>query len=366
CPLIVILTSGDPLFFGLGRLLLMEVSPDQLTFHPHLSSIQLAFSRIKRPWQDACIISAHGRSLDELTQALQQGVEKIAVLTDKTNSPGAIAHLLHALDLPIRYQMWVCQNLGGLDERIVEVQDFQSLQTQTFAPLNVVVLQRVEELESLKLYSLPILGVPDQAFLSFRDRPRLMTKREVRVLVLAELALQSPQTVWDVGAGTGSVSIEMARLCPGSQIYAIEKTAVGATLIQKNCQRFQVNTVTSIHGTAPQALQSLPQPDRIFIGGSGGNLNEILDICGAQLQVGGRIVLALATLEHLNTALTWITAQSPTPHYQWHHHLLQIQLARSVPVSTLTRFSPLNPVTLVVAEKTVRIEHATLPTSRSN
>ena len=84
---IVILVSGDPLFFGLGRLLLAELPPEHLTFHPHLSSIQLAFNRLKVPWQDARAISAHGRSLDELIQALQQGVEKIAVLTDKTNNP---------------------------------------------------------------------------------------------------------------------------------------------------------------------------------------------------------------------------------------------------------------------------------------
>jgi precorrin-6Y C5,15-methyltransferase (decarboxylating) len=100
---IVVLVSGDPLFFGLGRLLLEELPREQITFHPHLSAVQLAFGRIKVPWQDAHIISAHGRSLEQLTEALQQGVEKIAVLTDGTNTPSAIARLLVGLDLSSRY-----------------------------------------------------------------------------------------------------------------------------------------------------------------------------------------------------------------------------------------------------------------------
>jgi precorrin-6Y C5,15-methyltransferase (decarboxylating) len=393
-PQIAILTSGDPLFFGLGRLLLEEFPAEQLTFHPHLSSIQLAFSRIKLPWHDVRFVSAHGRSLDELTQALHEGVEKIAVLTDGTNTPEAIANLVQGLDLPVCYKFWVCENLGGANERIVEAFHPRSLQSQEFAPLNVVILQRLAALEkSLDLSALPLLGIPDQAFLSFSDRPRLMTKREVRVQILGELALQPLQVIWDIGAGTGSVSIEIARLCPASKVYAVEKTAIGSTLIEKNCLRFQVNNVTSIHGTAPAALETLPQPDRIFIGGSGGYLAPILDFCGERLVSGGRIVLALATLEHQSEALRWFAEQTEeragewetegTGEYRsrggqergkvgaeeqematpaseghpsqskpkWHYRLLQLQISRSLPVASLTRLSPLNPILLLVAEK---------------
>jgi precorrin-6Y C5,15-methyltransferase (decarboxylating) len=106
-----------------------------------------------------------------------------------------------------------------------------------------------------------------------------MTKREVRILILGELALQPGQIIWDIGAGTGSVSIEIARLSGTSQVYAIEKTAIGSSLIEQNCRRLQVKNVVSIHGTAPDILQQLPAPNRIFIGGSGGNLNVILDTC---------------------------------------------------------------------------------------
>lgn len=346
-PLIVVLVSGDPLFFGLGRLLLAELPAERITIHPHLSSVQLAFSRIKVSWQDANVISAHGRSLDELTQALQQGHDKIAVLTDATNTPSAIAHLLIALDLPGCYQCWVCENLGSPRER---VQAFapNELMGQTFEPLNVVVLLRSSERDpiALNLQTLPVLGITDHCFLSFSDRPGLMTKREIRLLILGELALQPHQTIWDIGAGTGSVSIEIARLLPTSKIFAIEKTAAGITLIRQNSQRFQTSNITPIHGKAPAALESLPNPDRIFIGGSGGNLTQILHYCALHLHPQGRIVLALATIEHLQMAIAWQTEQNAQGQI-WTDHLLQIQLSRSIPIASLTRFSPLNPVTLL-------------------
>lgn len=344
---IVILVSGDPLFFGLGRLLLEAFPAEQITFHPHVSSVQLAFNRIKIPWQDAKVISVHGRSLDEVTQALQQGIEKIAILTDATNHPVAIARLLLSLDLPINYDFWICENLGDKNERI-ESWSVENLREQTFSPLNVVVLIRKNQVHSLNLRNLPLLGLPDRVFLTFSDRPGLMTKREVRILALGELALRPGQTVWDVGAGTGTVSIEIARLFPDSQVYAVEKTTAGTSLIEQNCQRFLLRNVISIHGTAPDILHHLPQPDRIFIGGSGGKLSSILGVCAAHLLPGGVVVVALATLEHLQMALTWLAERK---HYEpgWEHHLLQVQLSRSIPVGELTRFSPLNPVTIFTA-----------------
>ncbi len=344
-PTVVILTSGDPLCFGLGRLLLAEFPPEQLTFHPHLSSIQLAFSRVKVPWQDALLISAHGRSLEELTQAVRQGAEKIAVLTDGNHNPATIGQLLQSLDLPYTYHLWVCENLGSEAERVTQFTRLAELGQQTFAPLNVVILLR--QPESLPPETLPLLGLPERSWLSFPDRPGLITKREVRVLALAELALQTQQILWDVGAGTGSVAIEIARLCPNSTVYAVEKTAAGHQLIQQNCQRLQVQNVIPVLGSAPEALAQLPNPDRVFIGGSGGQLVPILELCHQKMQAGGVVVLAIATLEHLQEATTWLRQQ----HLAWEFRLLQVQLARSTEVARLTRLAPLNPVTLVTATR---------------
>jgi precorrin-6Y C5,15-methyltransferase (decarboxylating) len=342
---IVVLVSGDPLFFGLGRLLLAELPPDKLTFHPHLSSIQLAFSRVKIPWQDAKLISIHGRSIDELRDALQRGVSKIAILTDPNNSPQSIAKLYLSLDLPTNYQFWICENLGGDREKIHCFSAQSVLEADDFASLNVVILirQAPPDREPINLDDLSKLGIPDATFLSFEDRPGLMTKREVRVQILGELALQPGQIIWDIGAGTGAVSIEVARLVNDGTIYAIEQTAAGTNLIQRNCDRFGVKNVRVIYGKAPQNLTDLPAPDRVFIGGSGGNLEDILTICQQRLRSRGLVVIALATLEHLSTAITWLDR------HHWQAQYLQVQLSRSHPIANLTRLTPLNPVTLITA-----------------
>ncbi|MDE5096903.1 MAG: precorrin-6y C5,15-methyltransferase (decarboxylating) subunit CbiE [Trichodesmium sp. St16_bin4-tuft] len=348
---IVVLASGDPLFFGLGRLLVAHFPAEKLRFYPHLSSVQLAFSRIKVPWQDTKIISVHGRPMDELIEALQQGAEKVAVLTDPTNTPQAIANLLLSLHLPATYQFWVCENLGAEDER-VQQWSIDEIQKETFAPLNLVVLLRQARManQPVDLVDLPLLGIPDNYFLSYDDHPGLMSKREVRVLILAELSLQPGQIIWDIGAGTGSVSVEIARLCSSSIVYAIEKTAVGTSLIEENCRRFQLKNVVSLHGNAPEILHHLRSPHRVFIGGSSGKLRNILGVCGIRMLPEGVIVLAFTTLENLHTAISWVEERRRSDR-SWSYRLLQVQLSRSIPVANLTRFNPLNPVTIMIVKR---------------
>lgn len=342
---IVILASGDPLYFGLGRLLLEKFAPEQLQFHPHLSSIQLAFNRLKIPWQDATIISAHGRSNDLLKQTLQKGAEKIAILTDSQNYPGAIADLCLSLGL-INYQAWVCEHLGGENEQIqqFELADLAKLTAKDFALLNVVVLvKQASENLRIDLKKLPIFGIPDHYFASFGDRPGMITKQAIRVQILAALALQPEQIIWDIGAGTGSVAIECARLCPQGKIFAIEKTSAGQQLIERNCERFQVNNLKLIAGSVPDALVNLPQPDRIFIGGNGGQLIPILAYCQDSLKSEGLIVMAIASLEHFSLALAWLQEK------QWQISLQHLQISHSVNFAELTRFNPLNPIYLIQA-----------------
>ena len=116
---IVLLVAGDPLFHGWGKLLIAQLPPDKLTFHPHVSCVQLAFNRLRIPWQDAHCVGTQGRYFEDLTAKLKLGVEKIAVLADETRTPAAIANLVKALDLPTRYEFWVCENLGAADERVM-------------------------------------------------------------------------------------------------------------------------------------------------------------------------------------------------------------------------------------------------------
>jgi len=344
--LMVVLVSGDPLYFGLGRLLLEKFPADQLQFHPHLSSIQLAFNRLKIPWQDAQIVSAHGRSPELLHQALQKAVKKLAVLTDRQNHPGAIAKLCLKLNLPTTYQVWVCENLGGNEERIqaFDLPALAPLNADDFASLNVVILLRQSENNLIiDPQTLPIFGIPDHHFASFGDRPGMITKQAIRVQILAALQIQPGQIIWDIGAGTGSVAIEIARLCPTGQVFAIEKTSAGQLLIQQNKERFQVKNVTIIPESAPDHLEKLPPPDRIFIGGSGGNLIPILDHCELILKPQGKIVMAIASLEHLSLAMGWFRGKN------WACCVQHLQISQSVNFAELTRFSPLNPIYLLSA-----------------
>ncbi len=345
---VVILASGDPLFFGLGRLLLEHFDPSKIRFYPHFSSVQLAFSRLKIPWQDAQLISVHGRSTDQLVKLFKQGKDKIAVLTDTNNNPSAIARLLLALELPVNYSFYICENLGDATEKVShftpsEITKLSKLDHNFFATLNVLILIRETQADDIDLANLPLIGLPDSSFLSFRDRPSLITKKEVRLAILGELSLQPNQTVWDIGAGTGSVSIEIARLCPSSQVYAIEKTGMGSTLVTKNSHRFKLDNVTSINGKAPEVLLGLPNCDRVFIGGSGGNITDILDVCHQKLTTKGIIVMTFATIEYQLQAINWLSNNS------WQYRLLQLQISRSTPISHLTRFTPLNPVTIITA-----------------
>ena len=347
---VVILASGDPLFFGIGRLLLASFDAEQIQFFPHFSSVQLAFNHLKVPWQDASLISVHGRSTDELIKLFKQGKEKIAVLTDNNNNPAAIARLYRSLDLPVEYSFYICENLGDTTEKIrhfsaEQITQLSNLESNDFASLNVLILLRQLQKDNLDTDKLPLIGLPDSSFLSFSDRPSLITKKEVRLAILGELSLQPKQTVWDIGAGTGSVSIEIARLCPDSKVYAVEKTGMGSTLITKNSQRFQVDNLKSINGKAPEALFNLPQPNRIFIGGSGGNIVDILNTCSQKLKEDGIIVMSFATIEYQYKAIEWLNNNS------WQYRLLQLQISRSTPISNLTRFTPLNPVTIITAYK---------------
>ena len=338
---VVILASGDPLFYGLGRLLTERFDRRCLRFYPQVSSIQLAFNRLSIPWQSATIISVHGRQPDQLEQALKQGKSPLAILTDFVHTPQEIARLVRDLRPPVQYRMTVCSQLGAAQEKIQSVSIAEAIDSSFLSP-NVVVL----EAEPLSLEQpQPIFGIADGDFHTFPDQPGLITKQEVRALSISLLRLRSHITVWDVGAGTGSMSIEIARLVPDARIYAVEKTAAGLTLIDKNCRRFGTTQVSPVRGVAPAALGSLPDPDRIVIGGGGKAMAEILEVCCDRIRPDGVIVANFATLE------TCMLAKQQLQNQGWIVQLLQVNIARSATLATATRFVPLNPVILLQASR---------------
>lgn len=347
---IVVLATGDPLFFGIGRILVSEFSPEQLEFYPHLSCVQLAFNRLQIPWQSAKIISLHGRNIESLIDCWKKGEQTIAILTDTINNPLAIWQLYQQLKPTINYDFWLCENLGSPEEKISKIITEKDINLATISPLNLVVLQQNNQSNNsvTKIEELPLIGIEDRLFSTFVDRPGLITKKENRMLILGELELQNNQVIWDIGSGTGSVAIEMARISNNSQVYAIEKTAMGANLIKQNCHRFQVDNIQIINDSAENVIAKLPPVDRIFIGGSDGKLNQILDLVAMRIKPQGKVVIALTTLENLQKASQWMQTQ------QWQYQIINTQINKSLAIANMTRFTPLNPLNIISAKPPIK------------
>lgn len=184
-------------------------------------------------------------------------------------------------------------------------------------------------------------GIPDDLFVR-GNVP--MTKEEVRIVTLAKARLAPGQVVWDIGSGTGSVAVESARLVPNGLVYAIEHNPVAVALIHENIRRFALENIRVVPGQAPGVLTCLPAPQRVFIGGSGGQLLKILDLVADRLRAGGRLVINALTLETLTQALSRLS----TP---WLTEVVQVAVTRTVPRGNYHLLQALNPVFIISAEK---------------
>ncbi len=337
----VVLASGDPLFYGIGRALLDAIPADDLVFLPHVSSVQLAFARVKESWDDARVISLHGRPADALAAAVAARPPKIAVLTDARNHPAAIAGLLRRLGAAADYTMWVCENLGGSDERVSRHAPAE-LRDETFSPLNVVLLLASGKPQAAEL---PLFGIPE-AVLLHQDGPRgMVTRREVRLLALCALELRPGDVLWDVGAGTGSVALEAVRLSERLRAFAVERDPAAFARLEANVARLGAGRVQAAHAEAPDGLAGLPAPDAVFVGGSGGRLAEILAVVVERLRPGGRVVLNCITLENFMRGWERLRELGLEP------EATSVQLARSRPLGRLHTLEPENPILILRAGK---------------
>jgi precorrin-6Y C5,15-methyltransferase (decarboxylating) len=332
---VVVLASGDPLFYGIGGHIVKKLGRDRVEVHPYLSSIQLAAARMGENWQKAKIESLHGRSLHGLIQRIS-GQELIILLTDQHNTPQRIAQYL--LDYQMsEYKAFVAENLGSKDERCTWW-TLSELAQATCSPLNVLILKQKADSPKWSL------GIPDHEFAQRRPDKGLITKREIRVVSLAELQIRPDSIVWDIGAGSGSVSVEATKLAPYGQVYAIEKNMHDLPNIYQNQKKFRTE-FTVVHSKAPEGLDKLPDPDAIFIGGSGGNLKEILQTCCERLRPDGRIVMNAATFETMHISQTFLKEKG------FRVSTTLMQTARSKPIAQLTRLEGLNPVFIIVGER---------------
>ncbi|HTU91651.1 MAG TPA: precorrin-6y C5,15-methyltransferase (decarboxylating) subunit CbiE [Gemmataceae bacterium] len=342
----VVLASGDPLFYGIGRLLLEAFPREQLLFLPHLSSVQLAFARIKETWDDACIISLHGRPMQALLPALRRCEDKIAVFTDGRNSPAAIGAFLRETGCADAYHIiWVCENLGGPDERVTPWTPRELEQgIETFSPLNVVIMRRLSSIPCGG-QSLPLLGIPESMLRHRTRRGELITRREIRLLSLCYLQLCAHEIFWDVGAGSGSVSIEAASFNPTLEVFAIEKDEEAYRNLEDNVRRFGALGVHPVAGAAPDVFTQLPDPHAVFIGGSSGRLEAILAAALERLKPAGRLVINCITLDNLSRGWNWLRDHDARP------HVTSVQLAHSRPLGNLHCLEPDSPLFILQARK---------------
>lgn len=189
------------------------------------------------------------------------------------------------------------------------------------------------------------LGIPDDEFFQRRPKAGLITKAEVRVLALSRLALRDNSIVWDIGAGSGSVGIEAGLLAREGQVFAIEKNTEDIGIVRQNIEKFGLTNLEAVHGNAPDGLEAWPDPDAVFVGGSGGRMAAILGTAAARLRPGGRIVVDAVTIENLAEAVRLLKELG------FGVDILQVNIARSRPILDLTRFEALNPVYIITGTR---------------
>ncbi|MFX3623851.1 MAG: precorrin-6y C5,15-methyltransferase (decarboxylating) subunit CbiE [Ectobacillus sp.] len=329
---VVILASGDPLFYGIGSYLANQI---HIEIYPYVSSIQLAFAKMGERWQDAYFTSVHGRSMKGLAQRID-GKEKVAILTDSENSPNKIAAYLLSFGMT-EYRAFVGENLGAGHERCRWF-NLEDMIDAEFSPLNVVILKKTAEAPSWPI------GIDDEEFIQRKPDKGLITKKEIRTLSISALRLKEDSVVWDIGTCTGSVAVEAARIAREGQVFAIEKNEGDLENCKQNLVKFRVDA-TVVHGKAPEGLDAFPDPDAVFIGGTAGGMGAILDICCSRLKDKGRIVLNAVTIENLAEAVAALKERG------FKTDITLAQISRSKPILHLTRFDALNPIYIIAAER---------------
>lgn len=357
---LVLLASGDPMFFGIGRRAIREFGEEMVEILPDLSSIQVAFSRIKEPWDDAFLMSLHGApdiekrrrlpyEINDIPLLLQRH-NKIGILTDRENIPSAIAKeiLKHVKPHSVvdSMKMYVCEKLGYPDEKVIHGSPEEISNTEFREPNMVIILRKNRDQnnnDKASIISNVRFGLKDEEILHSKG---LITKDEVRAVSIHKLSLPQKGVFWDIGAGSGSVAIETARLFPQLKVVAIERDEKQIQYIRQNRIQFDAENIEIIKGEAPDVLNGLPMPDRVFIGGSGGRLDDLLQ-CIALLSTK-IVVINAATIETLNKAIEKLKELN------FAVDVTQILVSRLKAIGESNYFSALNPVFVIKGERCLK------------
>ncbi len=337
---IVVLASGDPLFYGVARYLCDKLGKDRFEVVPHVSSMQLAFARVKESWEEAYLTNLANRPLDQVLEKIRVA-SKVGLFTTDQYPPRAVAKAL--LDRRVDYfSAYVCENLGSPDERVTQG-ELAEIAAQDFSPLNVMILVRRPNVPDRPSEAIGrrLFGNPDEAFLQSKPKQGLLTPAEVRSMALAELDLGPTSIVWDIGAGSGSVAIEAAQIAPGGTVYAVEMDPEDHQLITANAERFGVTNLVGVLGRAPDAWAELPDPDAIFVGGSGREISRVVELAYQRLRPGGRLVASVGSIVSLSAVHDTLQQLAKDV------NVWMINVARGTYQLERVRFAALNPTFLL-------------------
>lgn len=328
----VLVYSGDTGFYSGASAMMekLEALGVRARVLPGLSSIQLLAAALGRPWQGWNLVSAHGRTCDPVAECMQG--RPTFFLTGGSEDPATLCAQLAAEGFG-DVQAVVGQCLGTPEEKLFRG-SVKELAAGRFNSLSVLLVEAAEVLPRRAP------GLPDEAF-ERGDVP--MTKQEVRAAVLAKLAVRPEDILWDVGAGTGSVSVELALAAPRGRVYAVECRPEGCALIKANREKFRTRNLVLVEGLAPAALSDLPAPDAVFIGGSKGSLAAIVD-AALDKNPDARICVSAIALESLSAAVAALTAKGRTV------QVSQIAVSRAKAVGGLHLMMAQNPIYLITGE----------------
>lgn len=341
---IVLLASGDPLFYGTARYLCDRLGKDRFEVVPHVSSMQLAFARVKENWDEAYLTNLANQTIERVVERIRTA-EKVGIFTTEEIPPAAVARAM--LDRQIDYfHVYVCENLGSPDERVTQA-SLSELAEQEFSPLNVMVLLRNPDVPDRPpaMVGRRLFGNPDEAFLQSKPKRGLLTPTEVRVMALAEMDIGPSSVVWDIGAGSGSVAVEAAQIAAEGSVYAIEMDAEDYQLINSNAERFGATNLTAILGRAPEAWADLPAPDAVFVGGTGRAVQAITEAAFEKLRPRGRIVVNVGSIDNVGTIHDTLRRLAGDAN-AW-----MFNIARGTQQLVRLRFESLNPTFLLSAMK---------------
>jgi precorrin-6Y C5,15-methyltransferase (decarboxylating) len=345
---VAVLATGDPLCHGIAAFLLDKLGRAGIEILPAPSTLQIAFARWQKPWQDVAIASCHSQDAGEwqwgatpahglypLLRAIALN-RRVFAFTSPENDPARLARALITAGYGDEVRLSVASRLLLADEMVAGDLSAVDVAQGHFPDPSVVLVERT-------LAATRVFGRDDLDYRQRSPEKGLITKQEARALALAKLRLKPDAVVWDIGAGSGSVGLEAAGLAPLGHVWAIEKNAADAANARANAEHLRISNYTLVEGKAPALLDTWPDPDAVFIGGSGGELDELIRLILARLKSHGRLVMNFVTLENLATATATLKAVGAG----W--DVVQLQASRSQPILDLHRLAAQNPVWIVTA-----------------